>query len=71
MSNTVDLLEIEVLKLGALERTRILESLIASLDDSSAIETDWLAEAQRREAAGDEHMLDGASVLQELRARYA
>ncbi len=71
MSSTVDLLEQEVLKLSASERTRILESLIASLDDSTSIENDWLAEAQRREAAGDEQMLDGHKVMQELTMRYA
>jgi hypothetical protein len=75
MSNKVDLLESAVLALCRADRIRILESLLASLDDSVdesfSVETEWLAEAQRREAIGEAHMLAGESVLQELRARYA
>ena len=74
MSTEVETLEQEVLKLNNTDRTRILETLISSLDDAAAIQSNWINEALRREAAveaGEEVMLSADDVLAELRTRYA
>lgn len=74
MPTHVETLEQEVLKLSNADRTRILETLIASLDDAVAMQANWINEALRREAAveaGEEVMLSADDVLAELRTRYA
>jgi hypothetical protein len=74
MPTHVETLEQEVLKLNNADRTRILETLIASLDDAVAMQANWINEALRREAgveAGEEVMLSADDVLAELRTRYA
>ena len=74
MSTSVEFLEAEVLKFGNADRTRILERLIASLDDIGSIEANWVSETLRREAslaAGHDEMLPGAQTLAQLRARLA
>ena len=74
MPTHVETLEQEVLKLSNTDRTRILETLIASLDDAVAMQANWINEALRREAAveaGEEVMLSADDVLAELRTRYA
>ena len=74
MPTHVETLEQEVLKLNNTDRTRILETLIASLDDAVAMQANWINEALRREAAveaGEEVMLSANEVLAELRTRYA
>ncbi|MEN9864537.1 MAG: hypothetical protein RL748_127, partial [Pseudomonadota bacterium] len=45
MSTDVETLEQEVLKLNNTDRTRILETLISSLDDAAAIQSNWINEA--------------------------
>lgn len=74
MPTHVEALEQEVLKLNNTDRTRILESLLASLDDAASLQSNRVDEALRREvsvAAGEEVMLCADDVLRDLRARYA
>lgn len=49
MSNTLEVLEAEVLRLSAGDRARLLDRLIASLDQDAEVEAAWDAEADRRE----------------------
>jgi putative addiction module component (TIGR02574 family) len=48
MSNQVDVLEAEALKLTPEERARLADRLIASLSDDAEIEEAWAAEVERR-----------------------
>jgi putative addiction module component (TIGR02574 family) len=48
MSTEVETLEQEVLKLNNTDRTRILETLISSLDEDDEIELAWAAEITQR-----------------------
>jgi putative addiction module component (TIGR02574 family) len=50
MSANLEVLEAEVLKLTAADRSHLLERLIASLDSDPEIEEAWEREADRREA---------------------
>lgn len=50
MSTDVETLEQEVLKLNNTDRTRILETLISSLDEDDEIELAWATEITRRVA---------------------
>jgi len=70
MSIPVEVLEIEVLKLPAAERSRLLDRLLASLDPDPEWETAWAQEADRREAdiaSGKSAWLPGEEVLARLR----
>lgn len=53
MSSAVEVLEAEVLRLSASDRARLLDRLIASLDQDAEAEAAWDAEAGRREAELD------------------
>ncbi|MCI0439393.1 MAG: addiction module protein [Chloroflexi bacterium] len=48
MSNQVDVLEAEAMKLTPEERARLADRLIASLSDDAEIEEAWAAEVERR-----------------------
>jgi putative addiction module component (TIGR02574 family) len=48
MSNQVDVLEAEAMKLTPEERARLADRLIASLSDDAAIEEAWATEVERR-----------------------
>lgn len=50
MSTDVETLEQEVLKLNNTDRTRIIESLLASLDEDDEIEVAWANEITQRVA---------------------
>jgi putative addiction module component (TIGR02574 family) len=50
MSTYIETLEQEVLNLDNADRNRILETLIASLDEDDEIEAAWAAEITRRVA---------------------
>ena len=50
MSINLEILEAEVLKLGATERSQLLERLIASLDRDPEVEAAWDKLADQREA---------------------
>ena len=74
VNTTLELLEAEVLKLSALERSRLLERLIASLDTEPEVEAAWEKEADRREAeldAGSVIAVAGDEAIARLRARLA
>jgi putative addiction module component (TIGR02574 family) len=74
VSTTLELLEAEVLKLSAPERSRLLERLIASLDTEPEVEAAWEKEADRRDAeldAGSVIAVAGDEAIARLRARLA
>jgi len=50
MSSRLDVLEAEALKLLPVERSHLLERLVASLDSDPEVEAAWEREADRREA---------------------
>lgn len=71
MAIQFEVLEAEALKLGPAERARLVEHLIASLDEDSEIEEAWAAEVERRiEAveAGLVQLIPAADVLAQARA---
>ena len=72
MSNQVDVLEAEAMKLTPEERARLADRLIASLSDDAEIEEAWAAEVERRIAeieAGRAPVLPAAEAI--ARARDA
>lgn len=72
MSNTLEALEAEVLKLTPADRSHLLERLIASLDLDPEIEDAWEREADRREAeleSGSVTAVPGPEAVARLRAR--
>lgn len=73
MATPVDVLEAEVMNLGQADRTRILEQLIVSIDESIEIEADWIKEALRRKAAvadGSMKMVPGDEAIARLEALF-
>lgn len=68
MAATFDTLEAEVLQLPPWQRARLLERLMASLDQDAEAESAWDAEAARREAELDGGQLK-AVPLEEAMAR--
>jgi putative addiction module component (TIGR02574 family) len=72
MSNQVDVLEAEAMKLTPEERARLADRLIASLSDNAEIEEAWAAEVERRIAeieAGRAPVVPAAEAI--ARARDA
>ena len=72
MSNEVDLLEAEAMKLTPEERARLADRLIASLSDDAEIEEAWAVEVERRIAeieAGRAPVVPAAEAI--ARARDA
>jgi putative addiction module component (TIGR02574 family) len=72
MSNQVDVLEAEALKLTPEERARLADRLIASLSDDAEVEEAWAAEVDRRIAeieAGQARVVPAAEAI--ARARDA
>lgn len=73
MSATVEELEAEVLGLPAVQRARLVEKLIASLDVEPDVESAWAEEVERRHAeieSGAVLLLPGAETLSRLRAEF-
>lgn len=71
MRTNPDQLLAELLQLPPHERARLAESLIASLDQDTAIERAWRAEVARRVAAleaGETRTRPVTDVLRDLRA---
>ena len=71
MSKSIDVIEAEVLGLSAEERSRLLETLLASLAGDPEIEEAWLREASRRDAqieSGAVKLVPGDEALARLRA---
>jgi hypothetical protein len=72
MSTTLDALEVEVLRLAPADRSHLLDRLIESLDEDTALDQAWDQEAARRDAeieSGGSVPRDGKEVLARLRAQ--
>lgn len=72
MSTNLEILEAEVLQLTTVERSHLLERLIASLDSDPEVEEAWEREADRREAelnSGSISAVPGQEAIARLRAR--
>lgn len=72
VSTNLELLEAEVLRLAPVERSHLLERLIASLDSDPEVEEAWEREADRREAeleSGSIAEVPGQEAIARLRAR--
>lgn len=72
MSNPVEVLEAEAMKLSPEERARLADRLIASLSEDAEIEEAWAAEVERRIAeieAGRAPVVPAAEAI--ARARDA
>ena len=73
MSAAVEELEAEVLGLPAVQRARLVEKLIASLDVEPDVENAWAEEIERRLAeieCGTTPLLPGAETLSRLRSEF-
>lgn len=72
MNTNLEVLEAEVLQLAPVERSHLLERLIASLDSDPEVEQAWELEADRREAelaSGARSVVSGQDAISRLRAR--
>ncbi|TPW18019.1 MAG: addiction module protein [Halothiobacillaceae bacterium] len=72
VSANLEFLEAEVLQLAPVERSHLLERLIASLDPDPEVEEAWEREADRREAeleSGVIATVPGQEAIARLRAR--
>lgn len=68
---TLEELEREVRKLSRADRARLVESIVAALEEESEIEEAWRHEIQRRAAAldaGSVELVPEETVLAELEA---
>lgn len=61
MSTNLELLEAEVMQLAPVERSHLLERLIASLESDPEIEQAWEREADRRDAELDSGLITAVS----------
>jgi hypothetical protein len=71
MAITLEALEVEVLRLPLADRSRLLDSLIKSLDDAATLDQAWDSEAARRDEeieCGASAPIDGRDVVARLRA---
>jgi hypothetical protein len=74
MTLPIEALELEVLRLPTLERTRLLDRVIASLDADNARDKAWDELAAQRDAEivrGESSPVDGPEALARLRAELA
>jgi hypothetical protein len=74
MTPTLEMVEAQVLALGEVDRARLLDRLVNTLDDDPAIESAWMDEARRRNAemdAGAVQPIALADALTTLRAGLA
>ena len=72
VSTNLEVLEAEVLQLAPVERSHLLERLIASLDSDPEVEEAWEREADRREAeleSGSASAVSGQEAVARLRAK--
>lgn len=73
MSATIEELETQVMNLGQADRTRILERLLASIDESPEVEASWVQEAIRRKAdvdSGKIQLVPGNEAIARLEAMF-
>ena len=71
MSNQLELLEAEALKLSTAERAAFAQLLLASLDEDSKIEEAWAIETERRMTEidnGTTQVIPLADALAQVRA---
>ena len=74
MATNLEILEAEVLRLAPIERSRLLERLIASLDTDPEVEAAWEREADRRDAelnSGAVTAIPGGEAIARLRAKLS
>ena len=72
MFTTLEILEAEVLRLSAADRSRLLDRLIASLDADKEFDEAWDRDAARRDAEiedGTSIAVPGKEVVERLRAQ--
>lgn len=72
MPTPLEQLEAEVLSLSPADRSRLLESLIASFEQDTQWQSAWAAEADRREARierGESTWVSGREAVERLRNR--
>lgn len=72
MPTNLEVLEAEVLQLAPVERSHLLERLIASIDSDPEVEEAWEREADRREAELESGLIaavPGQEAIVRLRAR--
>ncbi|MDP1607109.1 MAG: addiction module protein [Rhodocyclaceae bacterium] len=72
MNTNLEVLEAEVLRLAPVDRSHLLERLIASLDSDPEVEAAWEREADRREAGLESGLVaavPGQAAIARLRAR--
>lgn len=72
MPTHMEVLEAQVMQIGAADRSHLLERLVLSLDADPEVEASWEREADRREAeleAGTATLIPGDEVMRKLRAR--
>ena len=72
MPMQLDVLETEVLNLSPVDRSHLLDRLVASLEADSEIAGAWALEAERRDAeteSGQVALVCGKEVLARLRAQ--
>ena len=72
MNTNLEVLEAEVLQLAPVERSHLLERLIASLDSDPEVEEAWEREADRREAELESGLIaavPGQEAVARLRAK--
>ena len=70
----IDVLEAEALSLPQVERSRLVDRLIASLEVDPEWEAEWSAEADRREeriARGESAWVPGNEAIARIRAKLA
>jgi putative addiction module component (TIGR02574 family) len=73
MSAKIEVLEAEAMQLSPVERARLIERLISSLDTDPAVEEAWAAEVERRNAeieSGAVSLLPGPETLAQLKAEF-
>jgi putative addiction module component (TIGR02574 family) len=73
MSAKIEVLEAEALQLSPVERARLIEILISSLDIDPAVEEAWAVEVERRNAeieSGEVSLLPGPETLAQLKAEF-
>lgn len=71
MAISFEVLEAEALKLATADRARLVEHLIASLDEDSEIEEAWATEVERRIEAIDNDsvtLIPAADAIERARA---
>jgi putative addiction module component (TIGR02574 family) len=74
VSANLEVLEAEVMQLAPVERSHLLERLIASFDSDPEVEEAWEREADRRESELESGLVvavSGPEAIVRLRARFS